>query len=228
MAETRMAPLQSRWSHWIRSPGSTSHSAAPLSASTPFTQKNQSTCPPARPPLHAVDRLHEAAAVARGHVELLAEHAHHGLALADLVERDRAELAVPEVTGDSEGSPAAGLLSALAEAAARRRREAGDQQGCDERADTSHGTSTRSVNERTRPSFRATSRCEPAGSAIWTRPSAAVSPVTPPAVTLAPSTGTPSPPSSYTRGRWRRCRRSPRRAHPACAGSPRRARSRTR
>ena len=45
-----MAALQSRWSHWMRSPGRTSHSAAPLSASRPFTQKNQSACPPAPSP----------------------------------------------------------------------------------------------------------------------------------------------------------------------------------
>ena len=107
----------------------------------------------------AVDRLDEAAAEARLDVELRAEHPHDGLPLADLVDANLAELAMAEVARDAQRGAAAGALLALAEAAARRRRrEAGEEEGCEQGAGTSHGTSTRSVNERTRPSLRATSR----------------------------------------------------------------------
>src|SRR6185503_3628936 len=106
-----------------------------------------------------VDGLNEATAEAGRHVELRAQHAHHGVALVDLVEAHRAELLVAEVARDSQRGAAALTGAPLPEATARRRRREGrDEQGCGEGADTPHGTSTSSVNERTRPSLRATSR----------------------------------------------------------------------
>ena len=69
------------------------------------------------------------------------------------------ELFVTEVARDPQGRAAAWASVPLPEAATRgRRHDAGDQQGCKEGAGTTHGTSTSLVNERTRPSLRATSR----------------------------------------------------------------------
>ncbi len=125
IAGMRMAALQSRWSHWMRSPGSTSHSAAPSSASEPVHPVEPVHLPTRALALQAVDRLHEAAAEAGRHVELRAQHAHHGLVLADAVELDRAKLPVAEVASDPQRRAAARALVPLPEAAARgRRREA--------------------------------------------------------------------------------------------------------
>ena len=110
-------------------------------------------------PLEAVDRLHEAAAEAGGHVEVRAQHAHHRLALADAVELRRAELPVAEVARDPQGRAAAGrsFPSPKPQPAAAGARPA-TSRAASSGAGTAHGTSTRSVNERTRPSLRATSR----------------------------------------------------------------------
>ena len=109
--------------------------------------------------LEAIDGLHETSAEPRVDVELGAQHSHHGLALSHVCDAGGANGGVTEVTRDPDGRPAARALLTLAESAAGRRRNTADENDRDEqRADTPHGTSTRSANERTSPAFVATTR----------------------------------------------------------------------
>ncbi len=98
--------------------------------------------------LEAVDRLDEAAAEASVDVELRAQHAHDGLILPQRVEADGAELLVAEVASHAKLG-AALLLLAGAETAAGE--EEGDRDQYDKEEPRPHGTSTRSVNDRTSP-----------------------------------------------------------------------------
>ena len=63
-------------------------------------------------------------------------------------------------------------------------------------AGTSHGTSTRSAKDRTRPGLVATTACPPRVSERVAAPPASVCAVVPPAVTVAPATAAPLPSSS--------------------------------
>ena len=89
-----------------------------------------------------------------------------------------------EVARDAELDGVAAALLPLPEAAAGQRGDRREQ--AEERGEPPHGTATFSANERTRPSFAATSRWLPAGSARRSPPSAAVTPLTPAALTVAP------------------------------------------
>ena len=128
----------------------------------PPRRSRRRTSPPARRSLagQAVDRLHEATAEASAHVELRAQHAHHGVTLVDLVEPDGAELAVPEVARDAQRRRAAGALGSLARSRTRPPRARGSRRAGLRRRRATRLTAPRPAraNERTRPALRATTR----------------------------------------------------------------------